>query len=57
MDNLTIIVGCEESQAVLKELLKLGFDAYSCDLKECSGGIPERHLKMDVFKAIGGGVW
>ncbi len=49
---MKIIVGCEESQAVTIELRKLGHEAYSCDLKECSGGHPEWHLKMDVFEAI-----
>ena len=48
-----ILVGCEESQAVTKELRRLGYEAYSCDLQDCSGGHPEWHLKMDVFEAIG----
>lgn len=47
-----ILVGCEESQAVTIELRKLGYQAFSCDLQECSGGHPEWHLQMDVFKAI-----
>ena len=47
-----ILVGCEESQAVTIELRKLGYEAYSCDLQECSGGHPEWHLQMDVFEAI-----
>ena len=47
-----ILVGCEESQAVTIELRKLGYEAYSCDLQECSGGHPEWHLQMDVFDAI-----
>lgn len=49
---MKILVGCEESQAVTIELRKLGHEAYSCDLKECSGGYPEWHLRMDVFEAI-----
>jgi len=49
---LSILVGCEESQAVCIELRKLGHEAYSCDLYECSGGHPEWHLQMDVFEAI-----
>jgi len=52
MKKLKILVGCEESQAVTIELRKLGHEAFSCDLKECSGGYPEWHLKMDVFQAI-----
>lgn len=52
MKKLKILVGCEESQAVTIEFRKLGHEAYSCDIQECSGGHPEWHLKMDVFKAI-----
>lgn len=47
-----ILVGCEESQAVTKALRANGHFAFSCDLKPCSGGHPEWHLQMDVFKAI-----
>lgn len=47
-----MLVGCEESQAVTIEFRKLGFEAYSCDLQESSGGHPEWHLQMDVFEAI-----
>jgi hypothetical protein len=49
---MAILVGCEESQAVTIEFRKLGFEAYSCDLQECSGGHPEWHLQMSVFDAI-----
>lgn len=49
------LIGCEESQAVCKELRRLGFIAFSCDLQKQSGGHPEWHLQMDVFKAIEGG--
>jgi hypothetical protein len=49
---MKILVGFEESQTVTKEFRKSGFDAYSCDIKDCSGGYPQYHLKMDIFKAI-----
>jgi len=49
---MRILVGCEESQEVTKALRELGFEAFSCDLQECSGGKPEWHLQMDVFEAI-----
>ena len=52
MKKLNILVACEESQAVTKEFRLLGHNAYSCDLLPCSGGHPEWHFKMDVFKAI-----
>lgn len=52
MENIKILVGCEESQEVTKAFRSLGFEAYSCDLQDCSGGYPEWHLKMDLFDAI-----
>lgn len=52
-----ILVGFEESQAITIELRKLGYNAFSCDLQDCSGGHPEWHLKMDIFKAIGLRKW
>jgi hypothetical protein len=48
--NKKILVACEESQAVTIELRKLGFEAYSCDLQDCSGGHPEWHIKGDAIK-------
>lgn len=45
---MKILVACEESQAVTIELRKLGHEAYSCDIIECSGGHPEWHLQQDV---------
>jgi hypothetical protein len=50
--KLNILVACEESQAVTRELRKLGHDAYSCDLLPCSGGHPEWHFNNDVFEII-----
>ncbi len=35
---MRILVACEESQAVTKELRKLGHEAYSCDIQMCTGG-------------------
>lgn len=46
--SLKILVACEESQAVTKELRALGHEAYSCDILPCSGGHPEWHLQQDV---------
>lgn len=50
--DINVLVGCEESQAVCIAFRELGFNAYSCDIQECSGGHPEWHLQMDVFEAI-----
>ena len=47
---MRILVACEESQAVTKELRKLGHEAFSCDILEQSGGHPEWHIKGDAVK-------
>lgn len=47
-----ILLSCEESQEICKALRALGHEAYSNDLKPCSGGHPEWHLQMDCFEAI-----
>jgi len=49
---MKILVACEESQAVTIELRKLGHEAFSCDIVECSGGHPEWHLQQDVTKLL-----
>ena len=56
---MKILVACEESQAVTIELRKLGHEAYSCDIIECSGGHPEWHIQGDVIPLINGkcGFW
>lgn len=50
--EISILIGCEESQTVCKAFRALGFNAFSNDLKPCSGGHPDWHLQMDVFEAI-----
>lgn len=52
---MKVLVACEESQAVCKEFRRLGHEAYSCDLQECSGGHPEWHILGDAVKATRGG--
>lgn len=49
---MRILVACEESQAVTKELRRLGHEAYSCDIQECSGGHPEWHLMVDALELL-----
>lgn len=49
---MKILVACEESQAVTIELRKLGHEAYSCDIIECSGGHPEWHIQGDALTLI-----
>lgn len=47
-----VLIACEESQTVCKEFRKLGINAFSCDIIECSGGHPEWHFKQDVLEVI-----
>lgn len=49
---MKILVACEESQAVTIELRKLGHEAYSCDIIECSGNHPEWHIMQDVLHLL-----
>ena len=51
---MKILVACEESQAVTKELRSLGHEAYSCDIIDQSGGHPEWHIKGDALQLING---
>src|SRR5574344_1492934 len=51
---MNILVACEESQAVTIELRRLGHEAYSCDIIECSGGHPEWHIMRDVLPLLNG---
>lgn len=51
---MRVLVACEESQAVTKEFRKLGHEAYSCDIIECSGGHPEWHIQGDVLPLLNG---
>lgn len=52
---MKVLIACEESQAVCKEFRRLGHEAYSCDLQECSGGHPEWHILSDAIRATKGG--
>ena len=47
-----ILVACEESQTVTKAFRKKGFEAYSCDIQDCSGGHPEWHIKGDAIEQL-----
>lgn len=54
MKKLFVLIACEESQAICKELRALGHEAYSCDIQECSGGHPEWHINQDVLPILNG---
>lgn len=49
---MNVLVACEESQTVCKAFRQLGFNAFSCDIVECSGEHPEWHFKEDIFDVI-----
>lgn len=49
---MRVLVACEESQAVTKELRRLGHEAYSCDIIPCSGGHPEWHIMQNVLDIL-----
>lgn len=46
---MKILIACEESQTVCKAFRKLGHEAYSCDIQECSGGKPQWHIQRDAM--------
>lgn len=54
---MIVLVACEESQEVCKAFRSLGHEAYSCDLKPCSGGRPEWHKQCDCRIAIQERFW
>lgn len=51
---MKILIACEESQRVCIEMRRLGHEAYSCDVQECSGGHPEWHIMQDAIPLING---
>lgn len=42
--KINVLVACEESQRVCMAFRERGFNAFSCDIQECSGGHPEYHI-------------
>ena len=49
-----LLVACEESQTVCKAFRAVGWEAYSADILEPSGGHPEWHIQGDVLPLING---
>lgn len=54
---MKVLVACEESQCVAISFRELGHEAFSCDLKECSGNHPEWHIKGDCWSVIEHNSW
>ena len=49
------IIGCEESQEITIACREVGIEAYSCDLKPCSGGHPEWHIQDNILNHLDDG--
>lgn len=47
---MKVLIACEESQAITIEMRKLGIEAYSCDIQDCSWWHPEWHIKWDAIE-------
>lgn len=52
MNNPRVLVACEESGAVTHELLRLGINAWSCDLLPTTGKHADRHLQVDALELL-----
>ena len=55
--DIKVLIGCERSKTVRNAFLKLGFDAYSCDLQQAVGGNDNRHIQDDIREVIKFGEW
>lgn len=53
---MKVLIACEESQTVCKAFRALGYEAYSCDVQEPSGGHTEWHILGDALPLLNGGV-
>lgn len=51
---MKVLVACEESQRACIAFREKGYEAYSCDIQECSGGRPEWHILGDVLPILNG---
>lgn len=51
---MNVLAACEESQRVCIEFRRMGHNAFSCDIMECSGGHPEWHIQGDVLPLLDG---
>lgn len=51
----TLLVACEESQRVTTAFRARGWEAFSCDIQEPSGGHPEWHIMGDCLPLLNGG--
>lgn len=52
--DVNILIACEESQRICIAFRERGFNAYSCDIQEESGGHPEWHIMGDCLPLLNG---
>lgn len=51
MNNVQVLIGCEESQTICKAFRRLGIKAFSCDIKPTRGK-PDWHFQKDIVEVI-----
>lgn len=51
-EKIKILIACEESQRVCSAFRERGYEAYSCDILEPSGGHLEWHIYGDVLPLL-----
>ena len=54
---MAVLIACEESQIVCSAFRDRGYEAFSCDIKPCSGGHPEWHIQGDCLEVIKSSHW
>lgn len=54
---MRVLVACEESQRITSAYRALGVEAFSCDLKPCSGRLPEYHIQADARSVVENNSW
>ena len=54
---MNVLVCCEESQRTCIAFRERGFNAFSCDIKKCSGGHPEWHIQNDAIDTLYSQSW
>lgn len=54
INDLKVLIACEESQRITTRFREKGVECYSCDLLKCSGGHPEWHINQDVIPLLKG---
>lgn len=54
---MKVLIACEESQTSCLAFRHIGADAFSCDLRACSGGHPEWHIQGDALEVLYSSSW